>query len=66
MRFFLKSIACWGIVETGWTKPEDATHELASQKNACLSNDKALHALCQELSPSEFLKISNCELAKEA
>jgi hypothetical protein len=66
MRFFLKSINCWGIVETGWTKPEDATPELARQKNARLSNDQALHALCQALSPSEFAKISNCESAKEA
>jgi hypothetical protein len=66
MRFFLKSIDCWGIVETGWTKPEDATPELVPQKNARLSNDKALHALCQALSPSEFAKISNCESAKAA
>jgi hypothetical protein len=65
MRFFLKSIDCWSIVETGWTKPEDATLELVPQKNARLSN-KALHALCQELSPSKFAKISNCESAKEA
>jgi hypothetical protein len=28
MHFFLKSIDCWGIVETGWTKPKDATPEL--------------------------------------
>jgi hypothetical protein len=28
MRFFLKSIDCWSIVETGWTKPADATLEL--------------------------------------
>jgi hypothetical protein len=27
MRFFLKSIDCWSIVETGWTKPEDTTLE---------------------------------------
>jgi hypothetical protein len=66
MRFFLKSIDCWSIVETGWTKPEDATLELVPQKNAHLSNDKALHALCQTLSPSEFAKISNYESAKEA
>jgi hypothetical protein len=66
MRFFLKSIDCWGIVETGWTKPEDATPELVLQKNARLSNDKALHALCQALSPFGFAKISNCESAKEA
>jgi helix-turn-helix protein len=66
MHFFLKSIDCWSIVETSWTKPEDATLELVPQKNALLSNDKALHALCQALSPSEFAKISNCESAKEA
>jgi hypothetical protein len=66
MRFFLKSIDCWGIVETAWTKPEDTTPELVPQKNVRLSNDKALHALCQALSPSEFVKISNCESAKAA
>jgi hypothetical protein len=66
MRFFLKSIDCLSIVETGWTKPEDAALELVPQKNARLSNDKVLHALCQALSPSEFAKISNCESAKEA
>jgi hypothetical protein len=27
---------------------------------------KALHALCQALSPSEFTRISNCEVAKDA
>jgi hypothetical protein len=31
-----------------------------------LSNDKALHAQCQALSPSKFARISNCESAKEA
>jgi hypothetical protein len=31
--FFLKSIDCWSIVETGWTKPEDTTLELVPQKN---------------------------------
>jgi hypothetical protein len=66
MRFFLKSIDCWSIVETGWTKPEDTMLELVPQKNARLSNDKVLHALCQALSPSEFVKISNYESAKEA
>jgi hypothetical protein len=66
MRFFFKSIDCWSIVETGWTIPKDATPELVPQKNARLSNDKALHALCQELSPSKFAKILNCESAKVA
>jgi hypothetical protein len=64
MRFFLKSIDCWTIVETGWTKPADTTLEAVPQKNARLSDDKVFHALCQTLSPSEFAKISNCESAK--
>jgi len=46
MRFFLKSIDCWSIVETGWTKPTDTTLEAVPQKNSRLSNDKAFHALC--------------------
>jgi RNA-binding protein YhbY len=66
MRFFLKSIDCWSIVETGWTKPTDATLELVTEKNARISNDKALHALCQVLSPSKFARISNSESTKEA
>jgi hypothetical protein len=66
MRFFLKSIDCWSTVETGWTKPADVSLELVPQKTARLSNDKALHALCQALSPSEFVKISNCESTQEA
>jgi len=66
MRFFLKSIDCWSIVETSWTKPADATLELVIEKNARLSNDKALHGLCQALSPSEFTRISNNESSKEA
>jgi hypothetical protein len=45
MRFFLKSIDCWIIVETGWTKPADVTLGLVTEKYARLSNDKALHAL---------------------
>jgi hypothetical protein len=66
MWFFLKSIDCWSIVETGWTKPTDATLKLVTEKNTRLSNDKALYVLCQTLSPSEFARISNSESAKEA
>jgi hypothetical protein len=32
MRFFLKSIDCWSIVETGWTKLADAALELVHRK----------------------------------
>jgi hypothetical protein len=63
---YWKSIDCWNIVETGWTKPADTTLELVTEKNAWLSNDKALHALCHALSPSEFTRISNSESAQEA
>jgi hypothetical protein len=36
------------------------------KSSAQLSNDKAIHALCQALSPSEFARITNCEIAKDA
>jgi hypothetical protein len=29
MRFFLKSIDVWKIVESGWVKPEDTVDEIA-------------------------------------
>jgi hypothetical protein len=66
MRSFLKSIDCWQIVESGWTKLEEITLELIPKINARLANDKALHALYQALSPSKFVKISNCETTREA
>jgi hypothetical protein len=66
MRFFLKSINVWEIVESDWTKPKATTAELTvAQTSARLSNDKALHALCQGRSPSKFARISNCESAQE-
>jgi hypothetical protein len=66
MRFFLKCIDCWQIVEFSWTKLEDTTLERIPARNAILANDKALHALYQALLLSEFAKISNCEFAQEA
>jgi hypothetical protein len=67
MRFFLKSIDVWKIIESGWITPEDTTDELiVAQTSAQLSNDKVLHALCQALSPSEFARISSCESTQEA
>jgi len=66
MRFFLKSIDIWKIVETGWIQPEETDKIIVVQTSTRLSNDKALHALCQALSPSEFARISNCEIAKDA
>jgi hypothetical protein len=66
MRFFLKSTDFWQIVEFGWTKPEATGVEPTAQKSTRHFNDKALHALCQALSPSEFARISNYESAQEA
>jgi hypothetical protein len=57
MRFFLKSIDVLKIVETSWIKPEETDEINVTQTSARLSNDKALHALCQALSPSEFVRI---------
>jgi hypothetical protein len=66
MCFFLKSIDIWKSVETGWIKPEEIDKITITQTSARLSNDKAIHALCQVLSPSKFTRISNCEVAKDA
>jgi hypothetical protein len=66
MRFFLKSIDIWKIVESSWIKPEDTNKITITQTSARHSNDKALHALCQTLSPFEFARISNCEIVKDA
>jgi hypothetical protein len=49
MRFFLKSINIWKIVETFWNKGEDTDEITITQISARLSNDKAFHSLCQEL-----------------
>jgi hypothetical protein len=66
MRFFLKSIGVWKIDESSWIKPEETDEITITQTSARLSNSKALHALCQAFSPSEFARISNCEIAKDA
>jgi len=34
MCFFLKSIGCWKIVETGWIELVDTNIELLTEKNA--------------------------------
>jgi uncharacterized protein YjaG (DUF416 family) len=61
MRFFLKSNDVWQIVESGWTELEAIAVESITHKNAQFANDKALHSLCQELTPSEFARNSNYE-----
>jgi hypothetical protein len=54
MRFFLKFIDVWHIVESRWTPPEAPTAEWTIiQTHSRILNDKALNAICQALSPSE-------------
>jgi hypothetical protein len=66
MSFFLKSINVWKIVEISWIKPEEVDEIIVTQTSARLSNDKAFYALYHALLPSEFARISNCEVAKDA
>jgi hypothetical protein len=64
MRFFLKSIGCWKIVETGCTNTEETTLELVSEKK---THDllKIKPSMLYALSLFEFTKISNGETALE-
>jgi hypothetical protein len=45
IRFFLKSIYCWKIVETGWTKPAYATPELVISVECCTFKPLNLYML---------------------
>jgi hypothetical protein len=55
MRFFLKSIDIWSIVQTGWTLPVTPIAEWTiPQRHSCIENDKAINAIWQTLSPLEF------------
>jgi hypothetical protein len=66
MSYFLQSIDVWQIVETGLTKPEVTTAKLTVvQTSARLSNDKALHAVCQAHSPAEFEEFHIVNLLKK-
>jgi hypothetical protein len=64
MRFFLKYIDVWKIVETGWIKLEETDEITVVQTSARLSNDKALHALCQALSPLNSQEFQIVKLLK--
>jgi hypothetical protein len=67
MALLLKSIKVWQIVEIGWSPPSTVIAKwIIVETSARPSNDKALHAHCQALSPSKFSRISHCESAQEA
>jgi hypothetical protein len=55
-----------GKLLNGWIKLEEIDEITIIQTSTRLSNEKALHALFQALSPSKFARISNCEIAKDA
>jgi hypothetical protein len=56
MRFFLKAIDIWHIIESGWTTPNTAIAEwTALQKQTCATNDKAMNAICSTLSVTTHL-----------
>jgi hypothetical protein len=57
IRFFLKSIDVWKIVESIWIKLEDTTNELTvAQTSARLSNDKALQMLISRFGEIKMLE----------
>jgi hypothetical protein len=67
IRFFLKSIDLWHIVEFGWTPPTTTVAEWTTvETRTRLSNGQALNDLCQTLLLFEFSRISHCEIAQEA
>jgi hypothetical protein len=45
MCFFLKSIDCWKMIETSWTKPVDTNIELANESNCSMLYVKRFHRL---------------------
>jgi hypothetical protein len=65
MRFFLKSIDCWSIVDSGWTKLEDATPKTVPLKNAQLSNDKALMLYAKHFLPLNSSKFQTANQPKK-
>ena len=67
MRFFLKSIDVWHVIEFGFKVPEKLTVEWSTvEKQTRMTNNKAMNALCLAISQTEFARISNCDSAKDA
>lgn len=60
MKFFFKSIDIWHISESRWTPPKTPIVEWTfPQTQSRNMNDKAINAIYQALSPSEFSQISH-------
>ena len=57
----------WQAVETGWTKPTEASTDWDDAKiKAANFNTRVLNALFSLVTNEEFKKISSTEIAKEA
>jgi len=47
MRFFLKSVDVWSIIESGWTTPDTTiTKWTVLKKQTRVVNDRAMNAIC--------------------
>jgi hypothetical protein len=67
MRFFLKSLDIWTVIEFGFNASDKPTVKWSSvEKQTCMANDRAMNALCLAISQTEFFRISNCDSAKDA
>jgi hypothetical protein len=67
MRFFLKSLDVWSVIESGFQAPDKPTAEWSIAKNKSrVANDKAMNALYLAISQTEHSRISNCDSAKDA
>jgi hypothetical protein len=67
MRFFLKLIEVWSVIESRFNAPNKPIAEWSNiEKQTCMVNDRAMNALCLAISQTEFSRISNCDSAKDA
>ena len=67
MRFFLKSIDVWFVIESGFKALDKPTAEWSNVENQTrMVNDKVMNALCLAISQTEFSTILNCDNAKDA
>ena len=67
MRFFLKSIDVWHVIESRFKVPEKPTVKWSTvEKQTRMANGKAMNALYLAISQTEFSRISNCDSAKDA
>jgi hypothetical protein len=66
IRFFLKSIKVWSVVESRWKAPGKLIAEWSTLEKQNLSgNDKAMNAICLAISQEEFSRISKWSMLKQ-